>query len=409
MTAAAFTATMTDAVRTSVRYAERQTTAGHVVGGCNGCHAAIAMPADRDVTVLCPGCGTPVQLAMVMGSLTEDVCDGSCMSARGKICSCSCGGANHGGGWTVRILPTWSPAPGAQYPRVEYVDQSAPATAARKRAAVTHKRKTDANRQSAADRRAAREAAERLAAEAGRADLLATHPVLAALVTDEYAPAPFDPSASRWEQDRGLFVASMREAFERGDMTPRQAEAAVRMIERDRARTAERAARDAQQAAAVAAGVRVAAGRQTIRGTVTRTEEETYGPSWRPRHRIVITVTAADGCRYQGTLPEGLKPEWTEENRTAFVGWGNRIRGQRVTLVATVKPSDRDALFGFFGTPTVPAGTVRLSHIGPDDQAPDAPVPAPAAPRRPRTTVPAVVEPAPVDDAAADPWGAVLD
>lgn len=408
MTAATLAAAARSAV---VRYAERRTTAGHVVGGCNGCHAAISMPADRDMTVLCPGCGTPVQLDMVTGSLSEDVCDGSCMSARGKICACSCGGANHGRGWTVRILPTWSPAPGAAYPVVEYVDQSAGATATRTRAAAAHKRTTDRNRQSAADRRAAREAAERLAAEQGRADLLATHPVLAALVTDEYAPPPFDPSASRWEQDRALFVASMRDAFERGDMTPRQAEAAVRMIERDRARAAERAARDAQQAAAVAAGVRVAAGRQTIRGTITRVAEEEYGPAWRRRHRIVITVTTADGCRYMGTLPEGLKPEWTEENRTAYVGWGHRIRGQRVTLVGTVKPSDRDPLFGFFGTPTVPAGTVRLSHLGPDDQAPDAPAPV-SRPRRARAAAPApvaVVEPAADDqDDDADPWAAVL-
>ena len=48
------------------------------------------------VSVPCPECSRAVWCKVVKGVKTETPCDGRCTSARGHVCECSCGGANHG-------------------------------------------------------------------------------------------------------------------------------------------------------------------------------------------------------------------------------------------------------------------------------------------------------------------------
>lgn len=65
------------------------------------------MPADLGATVELPcfaGCTLPVTCERLHAVTTHLECDGSCMSARGPICSCGCGGINHGKCWTKGAL-----------------------------------------------------------------------------------------------------------------------------------------------------------------------------------------------------------------------------------------------------------------------------------------------------------------
>lgn len=390
MSAAAFASVMTDAVR---RPDPVRTVSGHVVGGCNVCGAGIAFPSDRAVTVRCPGCSTPVELRMVAGILSGEACDTSCMYARRETCECSCAGWNHAIGHLVRPLPTWTPVAGAVIP-VEYADQSAPAVTGRTRSVG----KVTARTERAATARADRERAKADAAAARTADLM-TDPDIAALMGDRYA-----------DTESG-FVIDMRAKVRAGEeLTPNMRAAITRTVAGGRRIDASNAARDAARAALVASGLTVTAGRQTIRGTVRgRVKSEEYGPSWATRYRHTVTIVTDEGLRYWGTLPEALEPEWsydwTPAQKDAFVGWHERVHGQRVTLVATVEPFDDDATGGRFTHPKVPAGTPRLSHIGAADQAP-APVVTPdtARPERrgTRAAAPAQAaaqtpEPAPAD------------
>lgn len=47
---------------------------------------------------ICPSCSSynSMTVERIHGVVTDHVCDARCTSARGKVCECSCGGANHG-------------------------------------------------------------------------------------------------------------------------------------------------------------------------------------------------------------------------------------------------------------------------------------------------------------------------
>lgn len=49
------------------------------------------------VGTVCDRCGEHIDLRRVVGTHSDDsVCNDECLSARGAVCVCGCGGANHG-------------------------------------------------------------------------------------------------------------------------------------------------------------------------------------------------------------------------------------------------------------------------------------------------------------------------
>jgi hypothetical protein len=53
---------------------------------------------------LCPGCGRKMEYSFLVATTRLGVpCDARCTGARGHSCDCSCGGKNHGAGWSVQL------------------------------------------------------------------------------------------------------------------------------------------------------------------------------------------------------------------------------------------------------------------------------------------------------------------
>lgn len=272
------------------------TRAGHAIGPCPDCGYVIASTETTQVT--CPACTARVALTWVVGAHNERMpCDSRCQYAVRDHCSCQCGGDNHGAGYIqVDVVPAW----------------------VRQRDADRHTAKVAA--------RAAKAAAEKARRRDVRADLIAEHPDLADLAdTDRY-----------W----GRFADDMRTALQRGEMTPRQIEAAVDMVHRTREREAAQAERDARKAAAAAAGVTAPTGRVTFAGTIrtVRIDDNRFsynGTVWK------CLIESDDGWSVWGTFPRSLN---TSDRLEEY-------RGRRVTVTATVAPKGDDSLFGIMTRP----------------------------------------------------------
>jgi len=65
----------------------------------------------NDYTCVCGSYASGVPIAGVSSS---HVCDARCMNAIGPNCECSCGGANHGGGYDVSFTESGELIPDAQ-------------------------------------------------------------------------------------------------------------------------------------------------------------------------------------------------------------------------------------------------------------------------------------------------------
>lgn len=53
---------------------------------------------------LCPKCGRAMEYSFLVATTELGVpCDARCTGARGHTCNCSCGGKNHGAGWSVQL------------------------------------------------------------------------------------------------------------------------------------------------------------------------------------------------------------------------------------------------------------------------------------------------------------------
>jgi hypothetical protein len=320
-----------------------RTSAGRVIGGCNTCGTGISLAGkslDSEVTVTCPGCGHPVRLAMVNGRMSDEECNTLCMYAVGPDCECGCGGANHGNGYSVRLVPTWIPTDATPYPTVTAtVDVPAEIVA-----------RNAARRERVAARAAEKAAALLATADAYRAELFAAHPELKTLMGERFADSDSE------------FVQDMRANIRNGaDMTPRMIAACVRVVESTLTRDARDAARAARQAAAVASGVTVPTGRVTFTGTIESTRVETndrfsrYGTT-----DVKARITAADGWSVWGNIPRTAYP--AQYSADSFAEWRTGLVGQSFTVTAALEPSKKDPTFGFFSrarltpyTPTVPA------------------------------------------------------
>jgi len=300
------------------------TSTGRAIGGCGNCGAGNAVDGvAADTRSTCQGCGAAITLKLVYGNRSDQPCDGSCMSAIGPYCYCGCGGTNHGRWFlNIELVPVWE------------VDK---AKAARAKRHTVHA-KTVARREQ-------KEADARTAAQRRRDALIEEHPTLVWLT---------------YLGNLGClhsgFLSDMRSALNRGEMSPRQVEAAVDSIDREFTREDAEAQRLAATAALAASGVRVPDGRVEVTGTVVSTREtDGYGYN-RVAFKMLVVTDA--GWKVWGTIPAGLLDAVPDASRSDRFAHGesylavHRLRGERVTFTATVRPSDDDPLFGFFSRPS---------------------------------------------------------
>lgn len=274
-------------------------------GTCPVCGHVIAVEGTNTRTA-CPQCTTRVTLTWVVGKFNKAIpCNAACQYATGPWCSCSCGGANHRRG----------------YINVEMVPKLI--------------RQRDADRHAAkANRKQAKKDRDTVAAVARTAALLAAHPELAELEDAHYS------------EDLG-FLCDMKWALRRGAMTPGQVEATLRALAWGRAAAEQEAKQAADAAALTAAGVQVPAGRVQFEGTITAV---TDGFDVMNRPVLKMRVETADGWAAWGTMP-GEMAAANAQARTDSRTFRNSFRGRRVRVLATLRPSDGDPLFGFFSRP----------------------------------------------------------
>jgi hypothetical protein len=292
---------------------------GRAVGACTACGHGIASDGVTGGTVAtCPNCHRRVTLHYVYGEHSETPCDGSCMAAIGRICSCACGGVNHGR-WNlpIELVPVWER------------DNARKAQAKR---VTDHTKRADTKR-----------AKQETAADAGRAALLAEHPALASILDEAWF------EANAW----GRFMDDMRDALRAGWMSPRQARAASDAVVRADRKRELTAKREAEKAALVAAGVAVVPGRRVITGEIIGVKEVDDNFSRFGATIVKITVREESGAKVWGTLPKSVWDDDAPQERGqgAYTAWFNALRGRTISMTATVEQGDRDPAFGFYKRP----------------------------------------------------------
>lgn len=261
-----------------------QTATTGYIGHCTTCDRPVRGER-RDI--LCPDCGHRVTGKRIIGTITEAVCDDRCIAATRPNCTCTCGGANHGTGWTVVI---------------ELVEGSA-------RAQIQ-----------------ARQEAQRAARETKRARMIAEFETW---VTDTDS-ADLVAFLREGDHDGFGFLMDMREMVDAyKPLTDRQAAAVTRCMTAAR----ERAERDAQPAAPVPTGTGV-----TVEGVVVsvRLQDGYQG------HCVMKMLVVSDtGWKVWSTVPGALPSQLPHKVE---------LRGQRVMFTADVTASN-DPSFGFASRP----------------------------------------------------------
>ncbi|MER7688762.1 hypothetical protein [Streptomyces sp. NPDC097610] len=278
----------------------------YFLGACAPCRLPVraTLPDTRDDArhTACPQCGTRTRVSRVYATTVDASCDAACMGATGPACSCSCGGANHGGSWAPATYESHATADALARYR-ERLDKQE-----RERA-----RKAEAERKS-------RQAAFDAWAE-GHGDVIE---FLTATDIDN------------------TFIDDMRRYLRRLDvLTERQAAAVRKFIEGARRRAAEEERRKAE---AEAAGP-VPEGRQTLTGEVVsaKIRDNDFSPSGAD-YKMLVRLD--NGAKVYGTIPKALQTRRTTEGNLFA------LRGVRVQFDATVTAKTGEPTFGYFQRPT---------------------------------------------------------
>lgn len=199
--------------------------------------------------------------------------------------------------------------------------------------------------------------AQRLACDKRESDFLAAHPEAIGVIT--WSKRPNAPRISR----------DICEKLRRyGNISDAQ----IALLEKIRQQDIDRRAKATGTATV---------GRQTIKGTVLKVtveESEFGGTRWsKPPTYAKVLVDLGNGVRLMGKLPEHM----ILDERTASRGesWnkaGHQVEtftivkvGDKIEVTATVNPSEKDNLFGFWKRPT----NFKITELAP------APAPAPVA------------------------------
>lgn len=302
------------------------------LGRCPECGTVVAREGapEQGTAATCTKCNTTLAVHGVTAKYSEaHPCDDRCQYAAGPVCSCNCGGVNHGRGYIVpTLVPNW----------VRDRDLAA--------------------FQAAEQRRADKAAAARRAVTDARDALMAAHPLLADLAT----PDPYND-----------FLLDLSEQLERtGYLSDRQVAAAERAIQRDRDRETRRQADLAAQAAARAAGVEAPTGRTVVTGTVVHVKDELdyHGYTETLVWKMLVRVDADPAWTVWGTVPRDIRGS-AMEHHGAFMDaqpadydgapLRDLLMGATVTFTATLAASKNnpEPLKRYATRPT--KGTVTLA------------------------------------------------
>jgi hypothetical protein len=251
----------------------------------------------------CPGCAQVLKLDRLYGTKTAELCDPRCMGATGPSCSCSCGGGNHGGNYTLR-------------------DGEITATA------LAEYRAQVAKREDAADRRAAAKARKERAAfdvwAAANAD------VVGFLGNgDRFAFGSDDPNDFLYEMAGHTGRYATRRA-----LTDNQANAVRRcMAGRERFEAAKREREANAKPCPTGPAVEVV-------GEVVKAWYEEGFFNGREVTRWLMTVRC-DGYEVRMTIPKALQTGETTEGDL----FG--LKGRRVSVTAAVELSRQSASYGY--------------------------------------------------------------
>lgn len=185
-----------------------------------------------------------------------------------------------------------------------------------------------ARREADRKRREARAAKEAAKVPSKIEALVSEHPLLAWLTYPEAV------ESDAFLEDLG------RKLRRDGDLSGRQIEAAEKAIVRQTERDDAKAAREAAKDALVASGVKVPEGRQTVEGVIVSTKWQENHFSYYGGGSLKMVVRADEGWSVWATVPSSIE------------GDADSLKGRRIRFTATLERSDRDDLFAFAKRPT---------------------------------------------------------
>jgi hypothetical protein len=264
------------------------------LGVCDPCQRPIRVTLTdhpgRFAETGCAECGQPVSVERLHAVITAEICDGRCMGATGPSCSCACGGTNHGSSF-ARTTTT-------------YELESAVAAYREQQAALAHRRQVRLDRLNR----------ERAAAFA---EWAADHSDVITYLTDRR------PVWSEFLADMAANIAA------KDTLTDRQVDAVRRQI-----------ARDNDDAAFRATATTAPSGKAiTVTGTVIQTMR--YDSRYVRGKVDLVMVVETEGYRVRCPIPRILHN--TDTHPSNLFG----LRGRRLTFVADLVPSGKDAVLAY--------------------------------------------------------------
>lgn len=278
-----------------------QPTTGFLVR-CEPCQRPVRSTVDGGragdhLSVTCPDCSGHVMAQRIYGTVNRMECDPRCEGATGPVCSCACGGGNHGGTWIGK--------------GTLLADELARYRAAQDKVAAKREAKRETERKRAAS-----------AFEIWATD----NKTLIGYFSDHPA------------SELGSFMSDMACKVMRHEiLSPRMVEVAERIIREDAEREARDAAAEARKAEEARNAKPVPTGKAImVTGTVvhTRLDESYHG------YREVVTskmLVAGDGWKIWSTIPRAID----DVNKTTPGNLGG-LKGKTVTFTADVSLSTKD-------------------------------------------------------------------
>ena len=280
------------------------------LGTCETCLRPVRYPGSRVTgdrkTFPCIDCGTPVRCERLYGTVNRMQCDPRCEGATGPVCSCGCGGINHGGAWS---RPGHMLASELEAYRAEIAKREA-----QRQVKVTRERRH-------------------------RADEFSVW-------QQEHGQLVTDLLGTDWLEGRypNEFLADMAGMLRGGKMlSGRQAEAAERTIQRRKDAAAKAAEREVT-------AVDVPEGRIKVTGIIVATYSVPDNYS-HYEHDIYKMVIDTGTYRVRGTIPRSLDTEPDEHGASRFIAPAD-LKGRTVSLTATLSPDGKEKGSGYFKRPS---------------------------------------------------------